>query len=99
MLFSPNNPFKKNYLDGNNCLIITMRKSLFNFNKNFLKDFELLEKQIKKSKKIYNYRNNKILLPGDIEKINFEKSKKYGTNYNHNIILRLNNFAKKKTQI
>ena len=28
-----------------------MRKSLFNFNKNFLKDFELLEKQIKKSKK------------------------------------------------
>ena len=96
LLFSPNNPFKKNYLDGNNCLIITMKKSLFNFNKNFLKDFELLEKQIKKSKRIYNYRNNKIFLPGEIEKINFEKSKKYGINYNHNIILRLNNFAKKK---
>ena len=65
-----------------------MKKSLFNFNKNFLKDFELLEKQIKKSKRIYNYRNNKIFLPGEIEKINFEKSKKYGINYNHNIILK-----------
>lgn len=96
LIFSSNNPFKKKYLDGNNCLIITMKKSLFDFNKNFLKDFELLEKQIKKSKKIYNYKNNKILLPGEIEKINFNKSKKYGINYNDNIILRLNNFAKKK---
>ena len=70
-------------------------KIVFNFNKNFLKILSCWKNKLKNQKKFITIETIKFYCL-EIEKINFEKSKKYGINYNHNIILRLNNFAKKK---
>ena len=51
-MISNNNPTDKNYLDGNNCLIITIKKKLFNYNKSFKKQFLNIEKKIKIQKKL-----------------------------------------------
>tara|TARA_B100000963_G_scaffold358210_1_gene382294 strand:- start:38404 stop:39450 length:1047 start_codon:yes stop_codon:yes gene_type:complete len=97
ILISNNNSINKNYIDGNNCLIITIKKNIFSYNKkDFLKQFLILENKIKKSKKIKNYNLKKTYLPGDIEKEKFLKSKKNGINYNKALLKRLNDLATDK---
>lgn len=96
-MISNNNPTDKNYLDGNNCLIITIKKKLFNYNKSFKKQFLNIEKKIKNSKKIGKIK--KTYLPGEIEKENYKISKLKGINYNKLIIKKLNHFAKNELNL
>jgi len=91
LLVSNNNSFKKNYIDGNNCFIISFKKKLLNSKINILNQFLKLEKKIKNSKRIKN--SKKILLPGDIEKNNFIKAKKNGIYYDNKFIKKLNKLA------
>jgi len=99
LLISSNNPLNSNYLDGNNCLIISIKKKLFNYNKSFKNQFSKIEKKIKNSKKIKNFSSKKTFLPGEIEKEYFKISKTKGIRYNKIIIKKLNNFALEKFNI
>lgn len=99
LLISSNNPINKNYLDGNNCLIICIKKKLFNYNNSFTKQFLKIETKIKKSRKIKILNNKKTYLPGEIELKNFLNSKKKGIIYNNSIVKKLNFFAKNKLNI
>jgi uncharacterized oxidoreductase len=96
ILISDNNPINNNYKDGNNCLIIAIKKNLFNFNKTFLNQFNKIEKKIKSSKKVKSLKDKKAYLPGEIEKEYYKISKSKGINYNKNSIKKLNDFAKEK---
>jgi LDH2 family malate/lactate/ureidoglycolate dehydrogenase len=94
LLISGNNPLNKNYLDGNNCLIISFKKKLFSYNKDFFNQFLKLKNSIKSSKKIKNLATRSFYLPGEKEEEELKESNKNGINYNKKIITRLNNFAK-----
>lgn len=99
LLLSSNNPINKNYLDGNSCLIICIKKKLFNYNNSFTKQFLKVENKIKKSKKIKLAKKNKSYLPGELEVQNFLNSKKKGIIYNNSIVKKLNLLAKDKLKI
>lgn len=96
LLISKNNPINSHYIDGNNCLIISINKKLFNYNNSFLKQFKKLNNKIKKSKKLKKFRHAKAFLPGEIEDYNFKISKKKGIEYNKKIIEKLNDLARDK---
>ena len=90
-----NNPLNNDYIDGNNCLIISISKKLFNYNRNFIRQFKKLKNKIKNSKKLIKNKNNSYL-PGEIENHNFKISFKKGIKYHEKIIKNLNDLAKNK---
>ena len=59
--------------------------------------FSKLENEIKNSRKVKNCK--KIYLPGEIENINFRKSKKKGIHYDLNFIRKLNKFAETELKL
>ena len=95
LLISSNNPLNNDYIDGNNCLIISISKKLFNYNRNFIRQFKKLKNKIKNSKKLIKNKNNSYL-PGEIENHNFKISFKKGIKYHEKIIKNLNDLAKNK---
>lgn len=99
LLLSSNNPINKNYLDGNSCLIICIKRRLFNFNDTFSSQFLKIEKKIKKSKKVKLAQSDNAYLPGELEEKNFLDSKKKGIFYNKAIVTKLNSLAKEKLKI
>lgn len=96
LLISRNNPINNNYVDGNNCMIISLNKRLFNYNKDFLNQFKKLNDKIKKSKKLKYLNNKKTYLPGELEAYNLRISKRLGIKYHNKLISGLNNLAKNK---
>ena len=85
MLISNNLSFKKNYKDANNCLIIFFKKNKLK-NPAFLKNLSEFKSILKSSKRIKKNNNQKILLPGEIEEINYKVAKKNGIIYQNSII-------------
>lgn len=97
VLFSKNNSSQKNfqnYIDGNNCLIITFKKSIVQKKQSvFLKDYNHLIKKINQ-KKIKNTKQ-KIFAPGGSFQENaYLFSKKNGIKYPKLIINKLRLFEK-----
>ena len=64
LLLSSNNPINKNYLDGNSCLIICIKRRLFNFNDTFSSQFLRLKNKNLKSKLA---QSDNAYLPGELE--------------------------------
>ncbi len=96
ILISKNNPLNKNYIDGNNCLVITIDRKIFDYNNSFISQFNKLKKILKKSKRVKGYNLRNTYFPGELEKEVYKKSIKKGINYNNKLIKRLNDFAKKE---
>ena len=92
---SQNLSFKKNYKDSNNCFLVIFKKKMLMDEKIINNQIKNFYKRIKDGKKIKKYKN-KIYLPGEIEKEKYLYSRKYGINYNDNIIKDLNKLAQKK---
>ena len=97
VLFSKNNSSQKNfknYIDGNNCLIITFKKNLIQKKQSvFLKDYNYLIKKINQ-KKIRNTKR-KIFYPGGFfEYRQYLLSKKSGIKYPKIILNKLRLFEK-----
>ena len=96
LLLSQNNPINKDYLDGNNCLVIAFKKDLFKYNeKHFYKQYEKFAKKINNSKKLSSIDKKNNFLPGEWENKNIKLSKKQIT-IDDKIINEIKNFAKKK---
>ena len=97
LLISKNNSFKNDYIDSNNCFLISFKKKLLNKKISTKNQFSKLENEIKNSRKVKNCK--KIYLPGEIENINFRKSKKKGIHYDLNFIRKLNKFAETELKL
>ena len=68
-LLSHNNPINKDYLDGNNCLVLAFKKDLFKYNKNhFLNNTKIYNKDYwsKKLSSVSN-KNNFLRVNGKIK--------------------------------
>ena len=96
-LISKNNPLNKNYLDGNNCFIISMKRKFFGNISNFESQFNRINKLIKNGKKIEGV-TERSFLPGEKEIFNFKKNRNK-IFYNKKLIINLNSFAKEKFNI
>ena len=94
-LLSHNNPINKDYLDGNNCLVLAFKKDLFKYNKNhFNKQYKKFTTKITRSKKLSSVSNKNNFLPGEWENKNIKLSKKRIT-IDNKIIREIVNFSKK----
>ena len=95
-LLSQNNPINKDYLDGNNCLVIAFKKNLFKYNeKYFYKQYKRFSKKITNSRKLSSVSKNSNFLPGEWENKNIKLSKKIIT-IDDKIIKEIINFSKKQ---